>query len=43
MEQLDKLAQAHGERFAPNALLREMAAKGDTFYGRFGAQEKKAA
>ncbi|GGE01270.1 3-hydroxyacyl-CoA dehydrogenase [Polymorphobacter glacialis] len=31
---LDRLAQAHGERFSPPALLREMAAAGETFYGR---------
>ncbi len=30
---LDKLAQAYGERFAPPKLLRDMAAKGETFYG----------
>ncbi|SLN29049.1 3-hydroxyacyl-CoA dehydrogenase NAD-binding domain-containing protein [Oceanibacterium hippocampi] len=28
----DRLAQAHGARFAPPALLRDMAAKGETFY-----------
>ena len=38
---LDRLAQAHGERFAPPQLLRDMAAKGETFYGRAAA--KKAA
>jgi 3-hydroxyacyl-CoA dehydrogenase / enoyl-CoA hydratase / 3-hydroxybutyryl-CoA epimerase len=38
---LDKLAQAYGERFAPPKLLRDMAAKGETFYGRAAA--KKAA
>ncbi len=31
----DRLAQAYGERFKPTPLLREMAAKGETFYGRF--------
>jgi 3-hydroxyacyl-CoA dehydrogenase/enoyl-CoA hydratase/3-hydroxybutyryl-CoA epimerase len=39
----DALAQKYGERFKPNALLREMAAKGETFYGRFGAKAKAAA
>jgi 3-hydroxyacyl-CoA dehydrogenase / enoyl-CoA hydratase / 3-hydroxybutyryl-CoA epimerase len=34
-------AKRFGERWTPNALLREMAAKSETFYGRFG--EKKAA
>ncbi len=38
---LDRLAQAHGERFTPPQLLRDMAAKGETFYGR--AALKKAA
>ena len=31
---LDGLAQRHGERFTPPQLLRDMAAKGETFYGR---------
>ncbi|KAB7644362.1 3-hydroxyacyl-CoA dehydrogenase NAD-binding domain-containing protein [Polymorphobacter fuscus] len=31
---LDGLAQRHGERFAPPHLLRDMAEKGETFYGR---------
>jgi 3-hydroxyacyl-CoA dehydrogenase/enoyl-CoA hydratase/3-hydroxybutyryl-CoA epimerase len=31
----DALAKKHGERFAPNKLLRDMAAKGQTFYERF--------
>jgi 3-hydroxyacyl-CoA dehydrogenase/enoyl-CoA hydratase/3-hydroxybutyryl-CoA epimerase len=35
------LAAKHGDRFTPNALLIEMAGKGETFYGRFG--EKRAA
>ena len=38
---LDRLAQAHGERFTPPQLLRDMAAAGETFYGRAAA--KKAA
>ena len=36
---LDRLAQAHGERFAPPQLLRDMAAKGETFYGRAAAKQ----
>ena len=40
---LDRLAAAYGDRFAPPALLREMAAGGQTFYDRFGAVEVKAA
>jgi 3-hydroxyacyl-CoA dehydrogenase/enoyl-CoA hydratase/3-hydroxybutyryl-CoA epimerase len=35
VEECDRLAEAYGERFRPNALLREMAAKGQTFYSRF--------
>lgn len=38
---LDGLAQRHGERFAPPHLLRDMAASGETFYGR--AAQKLAA
>ncbi len=30
----DRLAQAHGARFSPPKLLREMAAKGEGFYGK---------
>ena len=35
---LDGLTQRHGERFAPPQLLRDMAAAGDTFYGRAAAK-----
>lgn len=38
---LDRLAQAHGERFAPPQMLRDMAKGGETFYGR--AKMKSAA
>jgi 3-hydroxyacyl-CoA dehydrogenase/enoyl-CoA hydratase/3-hydroxybutyryl-CoA epimerase len=38
----EKLAAAHGGRFAPNRLLIEMAAKGETFYGRFAGRAKVA-
>ena len=31
----DRLAKAHGERFRPPKLLRDMAKKNETFYGRF--------
>jgi 3-hydroxyacyl-CoA dehydrogenase / enoyl-CoA hydratase / 3-hydroxybutyryl-CoA epimerase len=34
----DSLAQKYGPRFAPNKLLRDMAAKGATFYGKSGAK-----
>ena len=36
------LAAAHGARFAPPALLEEMAEKGQSFYGRFGPEVKAA-
>lgn len=39
--ELDRLTQQYGERFAAPQLLRDMAAKGETFYGR--AVAKKAA
>ena len=32
----DRLAEAHGPRFEAPGLLRDMAAAGETFYGRFG-------
>jgi 3-hydroxyacyl-CoA dehydrogenase/enoyl-CoA hydratase/3-hydroxybutyryl-CoA epimerase len=35
VERCESLAKKHGERFAPNKLLRELAAKGETFYQRF--------
>jgi 3-hydroxyacyl-CoA dehydrogenase / enoyl-CoA hydratase / 3-hydroxybutyryl-CoA epimerase len=42
VEICDALTAGHGPRFATPALLREMAAKGETFYGRFGAQKAAA-
>jgi 3-hydroxyacyl-CoA dehydrogenase/enoyl-CoA hydratase/3-hydroxybutyryl-CoA epimerase len=41
VEECDRLAQKYGKRFTPPKLLRDLAAKNETFYGRFGA--KKAA
>ncbi|HCK84975.1 MAG TPA: 3-hydroxyacyl-CoA dehydrogenase [Hyphomonadaceae bacterium] len=41
VEEADRLADQYGDRFRPNKLLRDMAAKGESFYERFGA--KKAA
>ncbi len=38
----DDLAKRYGTRFTPPQLLRDMAAKGESFYGRFGAQKKAA-
>lgn len=39
----DRLADAYGDRFRPNRLLRDMAVKGESFYQRFGAQVRAAA
>jgi 3-hydroxyacyl-CoA dehydrogenase / enoyl-CoA hydratase / 3-hydroxybutyryl-CoA epimerase len=39
----DRLAKTYGERFEPPALLREMAGKGESFYGRFDPAAKDAA
>jgi 3-hydroxyacyl-CoA dehydrogenase/enoyl-CoA hydratase/3-hydroxybutyryl-CoA epimerase len=39
----DRLTKKYGARFAPPKLLREMAAKGETFYGRFAPGKQKAA
>ncbi|TCO72898.1 3-hydroxyacyl-CoA dehydrogenase NAD-binding domain-containing protein [Rhodovulum euryhalinum] len=36
------LAARHGDRFAPPGLLTEMAARGETFYGRFGPAAQAA-
>jgi 3-hydroxyacyl-CoA dehydrogenase/enoyl-CoA hydratase/3-hydroxybutyryl-CoA epimerase len=33
MAECERLQAAYGERFAPPALLRDMAAQGKTFYG----------
>jgi 3-hydroxyacyl-CoA dehydrogenase/enoyl-CoA hydratase/3-hydroxybutyryl-CoA epimerase len=37
-----RLEKTHGARFAPSSLLVEMAAKGETFYGRFAGQRQAA-
>ena len=37
------LAKHHGERFKPPKLLRDMAKNGETFYGRFPPDKRKAA
>ena len=39
----ERLEKSFGPRFAPNALLRDLAAKGETFYGRFAKGGEKAA
>jgi 3-hydroxyacyl-CoA dehydrogenase/enoyl-CoA hydratase/3-hydroxybutyryl-CoA epimerase len=38
----EKLAAAYGDHFKPTALLLDMAAKGETFYGRFDPYAKVA-
>ena len=38
----DRLTKAHGARFETPDLLRDMAAKGETFYGRFTGSQKAA-
>ena len=38
----ETLAGKYGTRFEPTALLREMAAKGESFYGRFGGETASA-
>ena len=42
-ERCDQLTAQYGERFTTPALLREMANKTQSFYGRFGPQASKAA
>jgi 3-hydroxyacyl-CoA dehydrogenase/enoyl-CoA hydratase/3-hydroxybutyryl-CoA epimerase len=39
----NRLAKKHGPRFKPNRLLRDMAKKGETFYGRFPPERQKQA
>ena len=43
VEACDELAQKYGPRFTPSKLLRDMASKGETFYGRFAPGKEKAA
>jgi 3-hydroxyacyl-CoA dehydrogenase/enoyl-CoA hydratase/3-hydroxybutyryl-CoA epimerase len=43
VKEADRLADAHGERFRPGPLLRDMAAKGEGFYDRFGPEAKAKA
>ena len=42
-ERCDQLTEQYGERFACPPLLREMAEKGQSFYGRFAPAEEDAA
>jgi len=39
----DHLSETYGKRFAAPELLRDMAGKGETFYGRFGPADQAAA
>jgi 3-hydroxyacyl-CoA dehydrogenase/enoyl-CoA hydratase/3-hydroxybutyryl-CoA epimerase len=39
----ESLERSCGPRFAPNKLLLDLAAKGETFYGRFGPKAEKVA
>ena len=39
----EKLAKKYGARFKPNKLLVDMAAKGESFYGRFAPGKRKQA
>jgi 3-hydroxyacyl-CoA dehydrogenase/enoyl-CoA hydratase/3-hydroxybutyryl-CoA epimerase len=39
----NKLARKHGDRFKPNRLLRDMAKKDETFYGRFPPEARDKA
>ncbi len=43
VEICEGLVEAYGDRFAVPGLLRDMAASGETFYGRFGPKGAKAA
>ena len=43
VERCDQLAEKFGPRFEPPALLREMAEKNQTFYGRFAKEAQQAA
>jgi 3-hydroxyacyl-CoA dehydrogenase / enoyl-CoA hydratase / 3-hydroxybutyryl-CoA epimerase len=43
VEMCKALAKRHGDRFKPSKLLRDMASKGETFYGRFPPEKRKAA
>jgi 3-hydroxyacyl-CoA dehydrogenase / enoyl-CoA hydratase / 3-hydroxybutyryl-CoA epimerase len=43
VEICDGLVKKYGERFEPPALLRDMAKKGETFYGRFDPDARAAA
>lgn len=41
VERCERFAQAHGDRFTPCELLRDMAARGDGFYARFDPHDSQ--
>ena len=43
LKEITAFAKKYGEGFKPPKLLKEMAKNGESFYGRFGKAEKKAA
>ena len=43
VEMCSALAKKYGDRFKPSKLLRDMAKKGETFYGRFPSEKRKPA
>jgi 3-hydroxyacyl-CoA dehydrogenase / enoyl-CoA hydratase / 3-hydroxybutyryl-CoA epimerase len=43
VEMCKALAKRHGDRFKPSKLLRDMASRGETFYGRFPPEKRKVA
>ena len=43
VELCSRLAKKYGDRFKPSKLLRDMAKEGETFYGRFPSEKRKAA
>jgi 3-hydroxyacyl-CoA dehydrogenase / enoyl-CoA hydratase / 3-hydroxybutyryl-CoA epimerase len=42
VKRCDAFAAKYGDRFKPNKLLRDMAAKNETFYGRYAPQKQAA-
>ena len=42
VKRCDEFAAKYGDRFKPNKLLRDMAAKNETFYTRFAPQKQAA-
>jgi 3-hydroxyacyl-CoA dehydrogenase/enoyl-CoA hydratase/3-hydroxybutyryl-CoA epimerase len=42
VHECDRMAQTYGPRFTPPQLLRDMAARGETFYGNFKAAQQAA-